>query len=545
MPITIQPSVLKKRKANGTYEDVSPGVITHVDDALSAVSVSPVENRAVTAAINELRTDLTALENQVNDIVYPASIAITKQPTKLDYEIDESFSKSGMEVTLYYSNGETEVLDNSEISFTPAVFPANGVYTVTISYQREGYTLTANTSVNVFSVRRYGFRREKSNSDCEGRITYLFDAVGKTPAGMVSYSSAGVGTFDPGSWGEFINAVARPVMLKYDGTVDYELDHEDQTKKFDGTASDISDPDYAGNAMVEFKGEYKWVKRYEDTDYEYVIFCNAEYDSDYHAYAHTNDSGVVKDAFYLGMWCGPSINNVLRSIGSGGAVINGQTAEVEITRAKANGTGYNILYKSAWDYVSDLLTLISKTDDSQDAFGNGVDSVLNVRQVAGTLKDKGGFYGQTNAKQSSMKVFWLVDYWGNLWQRMAGCIMDSGVIKTRMTGPYCDTPVSAPDYSTYTDAGIAALDITGTSGNLTGKHTTTDAHGYLPIKANGATNQYIPDSFYYNKSDVRFAFVGAGYNTAANRAGSRCLTLAYAASATYATSGSRLSYIPE
>ena len=79
---------------------------------------------------------------------------------------------------------------------------------------------------------RYGDKRAKAESSPTSRITYLYDAVGMTPAYM-NFSS---GKFVYGDWKDFIDAVARPVMLKTDGSVDYELNHENQAYKLDGTA---------------------------------------------------------------------------------------------------------------------------------------------------------------------------------------------------------------------------------------------------------------------------------------------------------------------
>lgn len=72
-------------------------------------------------------------------------------------------------------------------------------------------------------AKRYGYRREKSNSDPSARITYLYDAEGMTPM----HVDLTTGEPDYGSWKPFIDEICRPVMLKYDGTVDYELDHND------------------------------------------------------------------------------------------------------------------------------------------------------------------------------------------------------------------------------------------------------------------------------------------------------------------------------
>jgi hypothetical protein len=147
------------------------------------------------------------------------------------------------------------------------------------------------------------------------------------------------GNFNYGSWETFVNEVSRPVMLKIDGTVDYELSRNDMTKKVDGvTASDVSNTAYAGNAMIEFR-KYKWVKRYEDATYEYVIFSNGNYDGTYNAYAHTDLNGVVKDEFYWGAFKGSNVSSKLRSVADQTVMVS-QTRNTEVSYATANGSGY-------------------------------------------------------------------------------------------------------------------------------------------------------------------------------------------------------------
>lgn len=71
--------------------------------------------------------------------------------------------------------------------------------------------------------KRYGMRINLLDSNPATRVKYLYDAVGMTPAGM---NFAG-GGFDYGDWGDiwFVKK-NRPVMVRTDGTVDYELNHE-------------------------------------------------------------------------------------------------------------------------------------------------------------------------------------------------------------------------------------------------------------------------------------------------------------------------------
>ena len=126
--------------------------------------------------------------------------------------------------------------------------------------------------------KRYGMRINLADSNPATRVTYLYDAAGMTPAKM----NFAAGMFDYGDWGDiwFVKN-NRPVMLNNDGTVDYELNHENHALKMTGGASDIASAAYAGNAMSEIP--LIWVKRYAIKNYHYVIFCETQFDETYHA----------------------------------------------------------------------------------------------------------------------------------------------------------------------------------------------------------------------------------------------------------------------
>ena len=94
-------------------------------------------------------------------------------------------------------------------------------------------------------------------------------------------------------------------MLNYDGTVAYELDHDDQTYKKEldssGTkvASDISNQNFTGNAMVEFPKMYfaRWTDsdgkishiRISNTDLGNVTDSSGNILATYKCYAHITD----------------------------------------------------------------------------------------------------------------------------------------------------------------------------------------------------------------------------------------------------------------
>ena len=377
---------------------------------------------------------------------------------------------------------------------------------------------------------RYGFRRAKNNSSPTARIEYLFDAVGKTPVSM----NLSTNVLNYGDWEEFIRTVARPVMLTYEGTVDYELDPEDQTKKLDGSSSDVSNTGYAGNAMVEFGSEFKWVKRYQDSSYEYVIFSNVQFDSGYTAQAHTGEDGNVRDAFYWGMFKGTNVSSKLRSIGTGSVMVS-QTRNTEVTYALNNGEGHYTIYKSGWDYIGDLLTLIAKSDNSQAVFGSGRSASGNTSAIGvGSLKAKGPFWGSSNGT-SDVKVFWIEGFWGNVWEGMAGLILDgSNGIKTKMTPPYNFNAAG------YTATGVVP---SGTSGGYADTASVTKESGYVPKTANGSETTYYCDGLWFNNGQVGYALVGGDWDYA-GKCGSRYVTLHLLASYTTTSIGSRLSFLP-
>lgn len=378
---------------------------------------------------------------------------------------------------------------------------------------------------------RYGFRRSKNNSSPAGRIEYLFDAAEKKPASM----GLNTGVFDFGDWEDFVYKVARPVMLKTNGTVDYELDPNNQTlRKDNGLSSDVTNTNYNGNAMVEFFG-FKWVKRYEDSSYEYVIFSDVQFDEDYHAYAHTGADGKVKDAFYWGMFKGTNVGSKLRSIGTGSVMVN-QTRNTEVTYAMGNGDQYYTIYKSGWDYIADLLTLISKSDNSQAVFGSGRSASNNSAAISvGSLKDKGPFWGSSNGT-SDVKVFWIEGFWGNVWEGMAGMILaGSAGIKVKMTPPY---NFDGKDYE------ATNIVPSGTSGGYVNLASVSDKYGYVPKVASGSETTYMCDGLWFNNSQTDYALVGGSWNHA-GLCGSRDVRLSDLASSTSAGIGSRLSYLPE
>jgi hypothetical protein len=390
----------------------------------------------------------------------------------------------------------------------------------------DGDLLDMMAMINGYNPKRWGIRITKAESNPDARVTYLYDAVGMTPAAM-NYTS---GKFEYGDWKPFCDAMNRPVMLNPDGSVAYELDPNDQTKKLDGTASGIGSTTHSLNAMSEFKR--LWLRTYEDATYQYIIFSNVQYDENYHANAFTAADGTIRDRMYYAMFEGSNVSSKLRSLATGAMMAN-QTAATEISYAEANGAGWHINYKSQRDFITYLLALISKSTNSQAAFGQGnSDSAAYI--APGTLKDKGRFWGD-DATNVAVKVFFIEHFWGNYWKRLSGLLYsDAAKILIKATPPYSLTGVG------YTNTDVTP---TGTSGQYITAGTLTDA-GFLPTTAGGSDSTYFADGLYYTTPAAgvfNVARVG-GSRGAAGRCGSWACHLDVAGAANAAI-GASLSFL--
>lgn len=343
----------------------------------------------------------------------------------------------------------------------------------------------------------YGYKKAKSDSNPATRITYTDAATGFTP--LTRNFSAD--TTDLGSWANsFIINAFRPVMLKYDGTVDYELDPEDQTKKKDGTSSDISNTSYGGNAMVGVKT--LWFYRYEDADFEYVKIADMQVDANYKAYAHTaSDGSTILEEVFLPMFEGSSVSSKVRSL-AGQTPMNAQTGATEKTQIEANGSGWQFDDWANREMIRDVLTLLGRSTNVQAVYGaghtTGGSSASSLLQT-GTKKSKGMFSCSNN--NDAVKVLWLENYWGDRWDRYYGMIYDSAnVIKVKMHPPY------NTDGTGYTNTGVS---ITGTNGGYISATKMTE-YGMLPKTVSGSETTYEADGCWWNTSQTNFLFCG-GY----------------------------------
>lgn len=430
-------------------------------------------------------------------------------------------------------------------------------------------------------TEKYGSSRKKEhygwhvNPDIESpddAVTYLLDAVGKNPGSMGNTS------FDYGDWADaFFVKNCRPCMLGFDGKVKYYIDPNDYSKKLDGTRSDYDNLDYNGNVMVEFP--LIWWK-YEAGEAEgegYFYVANYQVDKTYHCWSNINSQNEITPTFYMAAYNGCAYNGKLRSI-SGlklsswpttaysasatyavGAMVNYsnnayrcitavETAEAfdpdkwEQYAYNGNATGQqeldatlalNTHDSSEWYMgvladrllICGLLTLVSKSLNSQAKYGRGIDSgsqAAKENYVAGKLDDKGLFWGVASNGNNAVKVFGMENFWGCSWHRTAGLVGASNGYRYKLT------------YGTADGSTANGYNTNGTNYMLC--ETTKPVNGYVSKMiygkwgfapksvTGGSQTKYYSDSYWNGNG---FALFG-GDSDIGVRGGAFCLDLGIA-----------------
>lgn len=381
----------------------------------------------------------------------------------------------------------------------------------------------------------YGFEIDGSESNPSSAVTYIADAVGFTPAAM----NYGTNAFDYGSW-EDAFFMPRPCMLKSDGTVDYYLDPDDYTKKEDGTASDIANTAYDGNAMMEWgrNGRKIWLKIQPSSDRHSakVWIANNQVDSKFHDYSFHNCKGESAEHFYTPIYNGSVISSKMRSL-SGQTVSKALTGTAEITAAKANNPStdelWNIECFADRVLINMLLILMGKSLDTQTVFGQGANSggseAVNDTFTTGVHDTKGLFYGTNSGAVSAntfgncVKVFGMENYYGFQWRRTNGLILNNGATKYKLTYGTEDGSAAAgynTDGTNYKDASVTP---SGTSGGYISAAKFTE-DGMFSDTMSGSASTYFCDSTWFDNSEVRFALFG-GRSFYGAGVGAFCLVL--------------------
>lgn len=446
---------------------------------------------------------------------------------------------------------ENEVDGDEFITIT-----ADGVYTdtnvaigVTYYYAAFPYTSTGaynrseENRADITPKRRdylFGYDLVKSTSGQDARVSYPSDVDN------AAFSSAAMnfsgGTFNYGGWpsvpGE--KFMPRPCMLKYDGTVAEYLNPNDYTKTVEGTASQVANANFGGNAMMEWPKIY--TKRWVENGIYHFRCSDVPIDEDYDCWSNYDKNNNQIDHFYTPIYFGSSVSNRLRSISGQGNYVN-NTAQSEINLALANGEGWYTEFLADRLLIQDLLVMMAKSTDTQGKYGTGRCASGNTSAIGqGTMNTKGLFWGSTD-QTSGVKVFGMENWWGNLWRRIAGWINANGTQKIKITWGTHDgstTPTFNLDGNGYIP--VTGATPTGTSGGYI-SDTVDLKFGRISYQANGSATTKEGDGLWFNNGQVDYAIVG-GHWSDALLVGAFCATLSVAASYANANDGAALSCKP-
>lgn len=366
--------------------------------------------------------------------------------------------------------------------------------------QTEHFTAAAgyNRAVTFKYIRRtlFGYYEDKTDSNPETRIHYIEMNADFEPMRCVATAAGG---WNSGDWTEdncWILKGNKPFMVHYDGTIDYELDHSDYSKKKDGSASDISNTAYAGNAMATIP--LIWVKRYTEGNKQYHLFCDIQLDEDFHAYAHTRADGSIEPYTFYPMFGGALVSGKLRSI-AGQTQLNNVAGATEITYAKANGELWNVGYYSIIQLRWELETLFTRSTNKQDAcgYGNYKDGIgADFLSKTGTLLTGGRFWGHGSTVNKPRKFLHCEQQMGT-WERINGWLYVGGKHYIKQYEPYNETGVG------YINTGIS---MSGENAKYIKETILTD-NGELPTVIGGASDTYKCYGGWHNASQINHVIV--------------------------------------
>lgn len=362
----------------------------------------------------------------------------------------------------------------------------------------------------------YGMHVDGTKSNPAEAVTYLegCDNADFTPAGMNFTTD----TFSYGSW-ENAFFIPRPCMLKYDGTVAYYLNPNDYAKKIDGSASDVANASFDGNAMMEWgKGNniriwYKVVPSPSNPQIADIYVSNQCAGPGYHAWSFYDADNNLKDHFYTAIYNGSLVNNRLRSL-SGATILNSKSASDEITYVQANGDGWYTDVYCDRVLINILLMLMSKHLAPKEVFGwgnrNGGTSAAGFN-VPGSMNTNGLFWGKkasSTSDKSGVKVFGMENWWGNIWRRTAGLINAGGRIKYKM----CLGTEDGSSVTTYNLDGSGYLTTDRVPGGSSGSYISvanyTGIGAWTPITASGSETTFYEDGLWFNNSQTDYALFG-------------------------------------
>ena len=361
---------------------------------------------------------------------------------------------------------------------------------------------------NCFGLVIYGFRISENDTNPASRVEYL------QYCDNYFYDKCFMNFLtDKFEWGSWRNAffIPRPCALLYNGTVDYYLSDTDFNYKEDGaTASDVSNTSYGGNFMMEFPTIY--TKKFQENGYINVLVSNEKVDDGFECFSCKKSDGTYNEHFYLPMFEGTNLNNVLRSIATNGKPTGSLNASNEELYATNNGSGWTVTQWADEDLMQVLFMLLFKSTDSQTALGYGATgSTSGLTCNNNAALTKGLMYGTASGSSYGMTFLGMHNWWAHRWRRCVGYMNKNGTWYVKMTRStidgstssdfnitadgYINTGISAPSADT---SYIKVLTLAGENGK----------YGMLPTVVAGSSTTYYCDALWTNNGQLNQCLIG-------------------------------------
>ena len=311
-------------------------------------------------------------------------------------------------------------------------------------------------------------------------------------------------------WGDWRNApfLPRPCMLKRSGEVAYYLDPDNYLKKADGTASDVANSAFDGNAMMEWNTVF--MKKERDRNRIYVFFSNVKQDSGFECFSTLKSDGTYAEHFYTPIYEGNLVGNVMRSLSLNVSAQSGTTADQEAAYAEANGAGWTTTVWADEDLIAALFVLMFENTDSQAALGNG--NINGGTSAAaflptGSGNQKGMFWG-SNTNNQCVKVFGMENWWGNRWRRPNGVLLIEGIYHVKMTRSTADGSTTTGYNRTGTGYINTGLTTEGDYNAAYISRVHAGKYGFLVAKAAGSSTTFYADGHWSARTGTRMLLRG-------------------------------------
>lgn len=396
-----------------------------------------------------------------------------------------------------------------------AVFNVDyGTYTISAYYS--GQTATTTLSVTILQQyevtlangHTYTVCVDMSVSDPTSACTYEDDAAGLTP---LSVSSSGTPSY--GSWADFVNKVAKPCLYN-NGTVTY-LNPNNYAQTAAGATADITSGS-AGDVMIEFSK--KWYKFAISGNY--LRFSVADYDRSSDGFITTaftseDGNGSAVDAFYYGAYEGFNSSNKIRSLSGKTPTVNISWTN-SLSYCAATGSKYTMEPFIKRMYILGLLMLVTKSRDGQATIGYGRVKSNSSAINTGTMNTKGLFYGRRDVDTEGCKVFGIENFWGNLWNWMAGMVTVGSTYSLYIK-----------NYAPYNSSGTnyTQINVSPSGGSLGSWQYPTAYTPYqngaivLPKTVQSDSTKGWPDGFYVDSNAGFVPYVGGMWGSDLNYSG--------------------------